>query len=61
MFQNWIEFLQLKCAGSALKCSETQVREIIAWSYHLIDISGMNQRHFAALFTIYLEYLKNFI
>ena len=26
MFQNWIKFLHLKSAGSALKCSETQVR-----------------------------------
>ena len=25
MFQNWIKILQLKCAGSALKYSETQV------------------------------------
>ena len=26
MFQNWIKFLLLKCAGSALKNSATQVR-----------------------------------
>ena len=26
MFQNWIKFLHLKSADSALKCSETQVR-----------------------------------
>ena len=26
MFHNWIKILHLKCAGSALKSSETQVR-----------------------------------
>ena len=26
MFQNWIKFFHLKCAGSALKCTETQLR-----------------------------------
>ena len=28
MFQNWIKILLLKCVGSALKCSETQVLAI---------------------------------
>ena len=26
MFQNWFKFSLLKCAGSALKSSETQIR-----------------------------------
>ena len=28
MLLYWIKFLYLNCAGSALKCSETQVRDI---------------------------------
>ena len=30
MFQNWIKCLLLKCTGSALKSSATQVRALIA-------------------------------
>ena len=32
MFQNWMKFLLMKCAGSALKCSETQVR--VSYNYN---------------------------
>ena len=41
MFQKRNQFLRLKCAGSALKCSETQVREMcyVDWGNFLLTIS----------------------
>ena len=40
MFQNWSKFLHLKFAGSALKCSETQVGDntFSTLSWNIFDI-----------------------